>query len=107
MTYTELEKLPAEAYLNPETFRTDYPHDKVPERMQANYERGLAEGKSCERFTISCRSVWSSSRPGSVTSSYEGIGYHCGTADFLRGILDSGCEVWVFRYGQDGGKRIK
>ena len=35
-------------------------------------------------------------------NTYEKLGQHAYTSEFLRAILDSGCPVWVHRVGDDG-----
>lgn len=44
-----------------------------------------------------------SAKDGSITSSYETIGYHGHTAALLQGFLDSGVPIRVYRYSELGG----
>lgn len=101
MNYSELETLDASAYLIPDTFRNAY--DTLAcnvAKREARYQEGIADGNGYSAFFINYKSVWyASGKDGSQISSYEGIGYHATTADFYRGILDSGCPVFVQRSG--------
>jgi hypothetical protein len=52
---------------------------------------------------IGVNSVWSALlKSGASVHSHEGIGYHAHTASLLRGFLDSGAPVIVYRW-TDGG----
>ena len=67
------------------------------------YNEGL--NNNFDYFTIAINNVWGAraNDNGSV-SSYEKIGYHAGSIDFVRGILDSGCPAYC--YCDDGWRRI-
>lgn len=111
MEYSQIEKLPAESYLNPELFRTEW--DTLPANTgkgysDQQYQTGLLVGRESEYVTISARGTWGAvGKRGSVTTSYEGIGYHACTADLLRGFLDSGVSIIVYRYTNLEGVKIK
>lgn len=97
MNYKTLNALPALAFLNPETFVTSF-DDVKKGYKQEQYEHGLQVSREAKRVTISINSAWSAQmQGGSFLSSYEGIGYHSCTADLLRGFLDGGAEIVVFR----------
>jgi hypothetical protein len=101
MEYHEIEKLPAEAFLNPNNFTTDW--DKMsPGYAEEQYQTGLKYGKECSKITISERGVWGGTlKNGGYLSSYEGIGYHSCTSHLLKGFLDSGVEIHVYRRVND------
>lgn len=100
MNYHELEKLPAHAYLNPENFITEYDHVHIDNGYnQDQYNHGLEIGTEYDVVKLNYRGVWSAERAGSLVTSYEGIGYHAGTAFLLMGFLDSGCRIEVYREG--------
>ena len=49
-------------------------------------------------MSISENGVWGAQlKDGSHLSSYEVLGYHACTADLLRGLLDSGVPIRVYR----------
>jgi len=74
---------------------------------QKQYERGLEVGRESEYVTICKDGTWSArSLEGVITTSYERIGYHSGTAALLQGFLDSGVEMYVDRYDH-GSTRIQ
>ena len=104
MNYKELNALPASAFTNPENFKTRM--DSVqPQICKDNYQRGLKLSHESKSISISISSVWSSvGKDGSNTSSYEGIGYHTGTSELLRGFLDGPAQVIVYRLTDDGCK---
>jgi hypothetical protein len=93
------ETCPADAFLNPDNFRTGWDR---PGYAEEQYATGLRIGRENERIHISVTGVWGASRPGSSLSSYETIGGHANTADLLRGFLDSGCPIVVYRWKTDG-----
>jgi hypothetical protein len=96
-SYSELERLPAEAYLNPDNFRTEY-DGRVLGKAEEQYQAGLEYGRNATRISLSYKGVWGASmKNGAMVSSYEGIGYHAETAALLKGFLDSGCAIVVYR----------
>lgn len=98
MNYSQLEKLPVKAYLNPQNFVTDFDSMHKQEKKDAQYQKGLEIGQTSHEITINYKSVWSAQGlDSSHTSSYEGIGYHAVTSDLLRGFLDSGTPIVVLR----------
>lgn len=106
MEYSDLEKLKAEAYLNPENFVTKFDTlNASSEKATAaewaikRYEDGLAIGKEWGIINITNRSIWqaTTTEGGSLTSS-EGIGYHRNTKELLQGFIDSGAEINVKRF---------
>ena len=102
MNYSEIEKLPAEAFLNPYNFVTGF-DSMSPGYATEQYEAGLKAGKECLKIIISVRGVWGGIlKNGGTLSSYEGIGYHSCTSALLMGFLDSGVEIEVYRRSEDG-----
>lgn len=71
-----------------------------PDQANDAYSRGRADGPTFLEVTIAVNNVWGADcRDGGTLSSYERIGYHAGSVDFIRGVLDSGCPVRVYRNG--------
>lgn len=104
MDARECQLLPAEAYCQPDLFKTGY---DTKENNGDQYKKGLELGKNCQRIAIGCNGCWGGrTKDGGVITSYEMIGYHRGTAALLQGILDSGVELWVYRYGQEYGTHL-
>lgn len=104
MTYAQLAALPADAYLNPEKFRTMFDNE-VGAAVQ--YAHGLEIANRFDKVTISCTSVWGAFKSNGDDgfddlSSSEGIGYHSNTAALLRGFLAGNAELVVYRNGPDG-----
>ena len=67
-----------------------------------DYDRGLTDGAAMEVCTIAINNVWGGRRKdGGHVASYEKIGYHAGSLDFIRGVFDAGCRV-VKYFVQDG-----
>jgi hypothetical protein len=99
-TYAHLQALPPGAYLVPENFRTLW-DDRNPARAAEQYNKGLKIGREAIAFgghvSIACNGTWGAAAAGSI-SSYEGIGYHGETAALLRGFIDSGCTIVVYRH---------
>lgn len=101
--YKELSELPAESYLNPDNFITEFDTGMPNEEYaKKKYEEGLAIGKEYGAIFINDRSVWSAAMLGSglthSLSSSEGIGYHRNTKELLQGFIDSKAEITVTRY---------
>lgn len=101
-SYTELNALPAEAYLDANNFWSDF--EGRAGRIDPDsrdYQRGLAQGRKSTEVGICANGTWyARGKDSSSTTSYEGIGYHAGTANFWAGVLDSGCAVYVHRDGR-------
>lgn len=96
--YSELNKLPPDAFLQWENFRTEYdcPGDAY---SLEQYSNGLEIGRASVTVGISMNGTWYAlGKDRSTTTSYEGIGYHRSTADLLHGLLDSGCPFVVHRF---------
>src|SRR3954469_837307 len=106
-TRKELNELPADAYLNPENFRT--PHwPNRPLHALEQYNTGLEYGKKFD-IHIGYEGAWGGVN-GSVLGShttlttYEVIVYHSDTDELLRGLLDSGARITVYR--RDGSTKV-
>lgn len=102
MTYVQIQALPPEAYLDHRNFVTALDAAPGPEYAERQYQHGLNYGKDGGTLAISARGVWSARTPNGHVQSYEGIGYHSCTAELLRGFLDSGCPILVYRWGESG-----
>ena len=106
--YYELEQLPAEAYLEWKNFKTSV--DNLPcniKKAKEQYTKGLKIGREYDEITLSVRGIWGAHKENSSCQSYEGIGYHANTQWLLKGFLDSGCPIAVYRLGQKGKIYIK
>ena len=106
-SYDVLASLPASAYLDPDQFKSSFDNDDLSARR---YAEGLETSQEFAdgEVTISVRSVWGANKVGDnsrcTVFSYEGIGYHTGTAALLRGFLDGPAPVVVFR--KDGSRTV-
>jgi len=58
---------------------------------------GITTGNRFDYVNISVNNVWSASKRGCQCSSYEKIGYHRGSVDFITGVLSTDCPVYVYR----------
>jgi len=64
------------------------------ETQISNYDRGLKTGNEMKEVTIALNNVWGGrSKDGGHVSSYEKIGHHAGSVEFLDGVLASGYPV--------------
>ena len=71
-----------------------------PDQAEKSYRKGREDGPTFMVVSIAANNVWGAScRDGGNLSSYERIGYHAGSVDFIKGVLDSGCPVRVYRDG--------
>lgn len=103
MTYAELSAKPASDYLNPANFQTAMDGAPPASYRAEQYRKGLEFGKNAEYIAIAANSVWGGrTKDGGHVSSCEGIGYHSCTAELLRGFLESGAPLFVYRI--DGSK---
>lgn len=74
------------------------------------YHEGKLIGMLCDHVSIGYNGCWSATmKDGSHLSSYEKIGYHACTADLMRGFIESGCAIFVYRFGTkwDGKTKIQ
>jgi hypothetical protein len=69
---------------------------------QARYDEGIEYGDKCDYVTIGLRNVWGAKAGNADISSYERIGYHAGSADFILGVLATACPVYVAWDDGDG-----
>lgn len=107
MNYKEIERLTPEDFLRPELFVTQFDFQHKGKYDIEQYEKGKRQGEQAVVITISVSGTWgSSNKSGSSTSSYEGIGYHACTADLLRGFLESGAPIRVYRWDSRKNKSI-
>lgn len=74
--------------------------DGTVDTESARYAQGIKTGEDCAYVTIAHNNVWSAStREGGLMTSSEKIGYHAGSVNFIGGVIDSGCKVYVYRRG--------
>lgn len=96
MTQPSLNDLPAEAFCEPDQFRTAF---DTPGRSDERYQYGMKLGREQAReITIAINGAWGATmKTGGSLSAAERIGLHADTAALLRGFLDSGCALTVYR----------
>jgi hypothetical protein len=92
--YDELERLKPEEYLNWRNF--DTPFDTINGGVDS-YWRGIKQGRETPVITIAINGTWGATGNNTSITSYEGIGYHANTSSLLRGFLDSGARIEVYR----------
>lgn len=109
MNYTELSQLKPTEFLNWKQFETSFDamNNISEDRDNKQYDHGLEIGNEFDYVTISRTSVWSAgmNAGGKSVTSYEGIGYHANTTMLMKGFIDSGCDIYVYR--DSLGKRVK
>ncbi len=96
----------AESFLDASTLRNSFDgFASNVARADQRYRDGLKVGAEANEVHVSINDVWGADcKNGGALSSYERLGYHAGTADFWRGVLDSGCAICVYRV--DGNNKI-
>lgn len=105
--YEELNALPAEAFLHPENFDTQFDAFGGEDGAILQYETGLRYANEYEEVGISANGTWYAEQKiigkykGGLMTSYEGIGYHANTAALLRGLLAGKARFVVRRYDAD------
>ena len=63
-----------------------------------HFDRGVKAAGEMESVSIAVNNVWGGrAKNGGSVQSYEKIGYHAGSTDFIRGVLSTSCPVRVFR----------
>jgi len=71
----------------------------------SNFERGEKTGRDMVEVSIAVNNVWGGrSKAGASVSSYEKLGYHAGSLEFIRGVFSVGCPV--VKYSWEGGKVV-
>ena len=109
MKLAEIENINAGMYIYPDRFVS--PFDALGGRMEdgtpreeynrQRYEEGVRTGNEAARIIISARGTWNAEmKNGSSMTSCEIIGYHAGTSELLRGLLNSDAEIVVHRWGK-------
>lgn len=102
------ENCPAGMFLNPELFKTDFDALHTPDAKQQRYEYALELGRRANHVSIAHNGVWSAvMQDTSTVQSYEKIGYHALSSYTLKGFLDSGCVIYVYRVWGESPVRIK
>jgi hypothetical protein len=96
MLASDCEAMSPESYLNPDLFKTGW---DTPELDKQQYAEGLKQAEGLQYLTIGYNGCWGgfTKNCGSLTS-YERIGYHASTAALLKGFLDSGIPIFVYRW---------
>ena len=61
---------------------------------QAGYDRGLKDAGEMDYVTISLNNVWGGRAGGGSVQSYERIGYHSGSVDWLLAMVTEQCPVY-------------
>jgi hypothetical protein len=94
-------KYTAEDFRNPSNFQTEY--DSATGGAEA-YAKGRRIGAKARSVVIALNDTWSAeSENGGILTAYQRFGYHADTAELLRGLLDSGVALSVYR---DNGRAI-
>lgn len=96
-SYKELAAMPAQNYLNPALFVTCFDGPNNAAWRARQYAKGLELATTYNEIHIAINSLWSAQKPNATMNAYEGIGYHAGTADLLRGFLAGTAKVIVHR----------
>lgn len=74
------------------------PANKIQDVLASHYERGQRTASECVYITISVNNVWGGrTKDGGALYSYEKIGYHSGSVEFLRGAYEAKAEIRVYR----------
>jgi hypothetical protein len=91
----------ADDFRNADNFRTGYDTDAGSKDA---YAKGRRIGMQSKSVTIALNDTWSADgKTGGILTSYQRLGYHADTAALLRGLLDSGVMLAVYR---DTGRAI-
>lgn len=70
---------------------------------QEHRDRGIHQAEDSERVTISLNGTWSAKlKNGGNCTSYEKIGYHAGSKEFIEGVLSTECEVYRCKTSETG-----
>lgn len=109
MDYTTLNALPPEAFREHERFVTGF-DVAGDDYAKEQYAKGLQVSAEYAEVDISANGTWgargtagqSENTNDASVSSSEGIGYHRGTADLLRGFLDGPAPIYVHRHSGEG-----
>lgn len=63
----------------------------------SDFDRGVKVGNEATKVTIALNNTWGAKlKNGGSATSYEKIGYHAGSVDFLDGVLSTGVPVVQF-----------
>jgi len=101
MDYATLNKLPAHTFLDWEKFKTNYAIEQNEEYTLKRYNEALKISQEAQEVFISASGTWGADlKNGGLLSSYEGIGYHAGSAWMLKGFLDGPASIVVYRDNQ-------
>lgn len=90
----------ANAFMNPDLFRKPTDGDIADESTHAHqqYLKALEIARKAEYITIGITDTWGAKMmDGGTMASYEKIGYHRNTYALLKGFLDSGKLIKLFR----------
>ncbi len=110
MKRKEIESLPPFAYLNHSKFKSDFDGLSTEEDLkklnESQFDKGWKFGKECEEINIALNGTFSVKMKDSSYTSDEIIGYHAGTSELLRGLLESGAPIYVHRESSLNGNKI-
>ncbi len=68
------------------------------EGNDARFAEGVDMGNQCVYVSVAVNNVWGAQAlNGGCITSYERIGYHAGSVDFINGVLSTDCPVVVYR----------
>ena len=71
-----------------------------------HFERGQKTGAEMEYVSIAVNNVWGGlTKSGGHVASYEKLGYHTGSLEFIRGVFAVGCRV--VKYSWQEGKVVE
>lgn len=104
-THNYVNNLSPEVFLKPEIFKTINDLDQIKAAESYSYGRYLSERSN--RIGISSFTTWfASTKDGRMLSFSKIIGIDSYTSDILKGFLDGGAEVVVYRYNLNPGPVI-
>ena len=107
-SYKVLNALPAEAFLDPEAFVTSWEGEKdtayKAKQRKAALDASARAYETGGSVYVLENGTWGASGSGWCLTTYEGIGYHAGTAEVLRGLLEGPAAFYVYR--EDGTKTL-
>lgn len=111
MKKQEIENLRPFAYLNHSKFESEFDSlsssQDLKELRQNQYDKGWKFGKECEEINIALNGTFSVKMIDSTYTSNEIIGYHAGTSELLRGLLESGAPIYVHRESNVNNNQIE
>lgn len=85
--------------IDPRDFTTVLDHLPPAGYAEKQHAHGVELATGGFEMHVSARGLWSASKPGTIVSTYERIGYHSCASEVLRGFLEAGgkCTFGGFR----------